>query len=161
MSDKMYDPYTGEEISIDDLISQAREQSESAPGMAFAQPEQPAVPQPAPQPAEDFPEEFMPDFGDAFDDYGVYDEPSVRLPQMGSYEVGGYEEPEDEELPYEPYDSEEEEAPPPKKPKRKHRRRFIPLFVKVLLYLVLVGVAACSAGWGASQADAPYFLQCF
>ena len=151
MSDKMYDPYTGDEISIDDLISQAKEQSESAPGMAFAQPEEAPAAQPAPQPVDDFPEEFMPDFGDAFDDYGVYNEPSVRLPQIGSYEVGGYEEPEEAEQAYEPYDYdvEEDEAPPPKKPKRKHRRRFIPLFVKVLLYLVLVGVAAVGLGYGA------------
>ena len=151
MSDKMFDPYSDEELSIDDLISQAKEQSESAPGMAFVQPEETPVyePQSVPQPADDFSEEFMPDFGDAFDDYGVYDEPSVHLPQMGSYEAGGYEDPEDEELSYEPYDSEEDDAPPPKKPKRKHRRRFIPLFVKVLLYLVLVGVAAVGLGYGA------------
>lgn len=160
MSDRMFDPYTGEEITIDDLISQAKEQSASAPGMAFAQPEEPAAPpqmpyaqSPAPQPAPpaqaDFPDEFMPDFGDAFDDYGVYDEPAVHLPQMGSYEAGGYEEPDYEEQPYEPYEDEGEDAPPPKKPKRKHRRRFVPLFVKVLLYLVLVGVAAVGLGYGA------------
>ena len=160
MSDRMFDPYTGEEITIDDLISQAKEQSASAPGMAFAQPEEPAAPsqmpyaqQPAPQPAPpaqaDFPDEFMPDFGDAFDDYGVYDEPAVHLPQMGSYEAGGYEEPDYEEQPYEPYEDEGEDAPPPKKPKRKHRRRFVPHFVKVLLYLVLVGVAAVGLGYGA------------
>lgn len=159
MSDKMYDPYTGEEITIDDLISQAKEQSESAPGMAFAEPEQPvpAVPTPAPapvhapQPADAVSDDFMPDFGDAFADYGVYDEPQVHLPQMGSYEVGGYEEQEyDPEEAYAGGDYDEaEEAPPPKKPKRKHRRRIIPLFVKVLLYLVLVIVAAVGLGYGA------------
>lgn len=153
MSDKKYDSYSDEDLSIDDLISQAKEQMDSAPGMAFSQPEPKAAPQPEVQPAsveDDFPEDFMPDFGDAFADYGVYDAPAVHLPQMGSYEVGGYEE-QDEALPesYLPEENEEDLAPPPKKPKRKHRRRIIPLFVKVLLYLVLVIVAAVGLGYGA------------
>ena len=154
MSEKMYDPYTGDEISIDDLISQAKEQSESAPGMAISQPEQPAPEPVAPVNAapEDPADDFMPDFGDAFADYGVYDEPVVHLPQMGSYEVGGYEEQEYyEEQDYAPQEDYDplEDAPAPQKPRRKHRRRLIPLFVKVLLYLVLVVVAAVGLGYGA------------
>ncbi len=140
MSDRNFE----EELSLDELIAQTKEQADSAPGEALLLEEELAVLE------EDFfeeapvsesqPEEpdFMPDFGDAFDDYGEYEElPPIPL---GDYEEGGY----DEEENY----SEEEDVPPPSKPKRKHTRRMIPLFVKVILYLVIVGVAAVGLGYG-------------
>lgn len=53
----------------------------------------------------------------------------------------------------EEYDGDEdydgEDAPRPAKPKDKRRKRVIPLFVKVLLYVVIVGLIALGLGYGA------------
>lgn len=49
----------------------------------------------------------------------------------------------------EAYDADGENAPPPAKPKEKGRKRIIPLFVKVLLYVVIVGLIAVGLGYGA------------
>lgn len=155
MSDKNYF-HEPEDISIDDLIAESKEQVESLPGEAVfgdedmemelqeqssAAPEekQPEVQQePLLQPEDD----FTPDFGDAFDDYGEYTE-SPAIP-MGDYEVGGYAEETDEEY----IQSLEDEEPPSQQPKRRHTKRVIPLFVKILLYIVIVGVAAVGLGYG-------------
>ena len=149
-----------DEPSIDELIADAKLhiQSEAGSIQGEFQTEQPAyeMPQPyyAPQqmpmypqtpngyvpqqpvyPQQPVQQEFEPDFGNAFADYGEYvAEPYTQAPQ----------EPYDEEL--QPPD--EESGPAPKKPKRNKKKRIVPLFVKVLLYLVLVGVAAVGLGYG-------------
>lgn len=136
MSDKNFE----NEMSLDELIAESRGQIESAPGEAVFL-EEDIYGQEDFLPAEEAVAEepdFVPDFGDAFDDYGEYEEPPVPL---GDYENGGYDDDE--------YDGEEEDVPPPGKPKRRHTRRIVPLFVKILLYLVIVGVAAVGLGYGA------------
>ncbi len=70
-------------------------------------------------------QEFVPDFGNAFADYGEYEDDDM--------EDGDFE----------------EELPPPGKPKRKSTKRIVPLFVKVLLYVVIVGLIAVGFGYGA------------
>ncbi len=150
MSDQNYNPSQEHELSLDELIADSKEQINSAPGEAVFSAEElqligEDLPLSEPSPKQEELEEkspeidFMPDFGDAFDDYGEYEEEPV-VP-LGDYEAGGYYEEEFEE-------AEEAGAPPPTKPKRKHTRRIIPLFVKVLLYLVIVGVAAVGLGYG-------------
>ncbi len=146
MSDRSFE----EELALDELIAQTKEQAGSAPGEALLMEEEPGLlegdffEEESPLEEEQTSEiqkaepDFIPDFGDAFDDYGDYEEiPPVPL---GDYEVGGYD---DEEAYFE-----DDDVPPPAKPKRKHTRRFIPLFVKVILYLVIVGVAAVGLGYG-------------
>ncbi len=155
-----------EEMSLDALIEETKQQIDAAPGELDAMPEeaysiaqeqplqmplseeQPSIPVQEQSQSVIAPQEepaaqeldFMPDFGDAFSDYGVYEQPL----QQDVISYGEYEE----------YDNEEEEAaeddvPPPEKPKRKTGKRFIPLFVKILLYVVIVGVISIGLGYGA------------
>lgn len=85
--------------------------------------------------------DFMPDFGDAFADYGEYPEDGQsRVPP----EDEAYDEAYDGECDDEAYD-----PAPPEKPKRKTTRRLVPFFVKVLLYVVIVGLIAVGFGYGA------------
>lgn len=95
---------------------------------------------PAPAEAPD----FIPDFGDAFADYGEYPE-EVQSPERDlSVDYGEAYDEEYDDFEEEPYDLE-----PPEKPKRKATRRIVPLFVKVLLYVVIVGLIAVGFGYGA------------
>lgn len=149
MSDQNLFP-NSEELSLDALIEETKHQIEAAPGeIADEDPaiivEEPSVFQPAPDlepeaepqsPVDD----FTPDFGDAFADYGEYVQPEEAIDSLGDYETD--EEDEEEE-------GETDTAPPPEKPKRKTGKRFIPLFVKILLYVVIVGVIAVGLGFGA------------
>lgn len=142
------DPAREPELSVDELIAQSLEQINSAPGEAVFSPEELYRTEEAPR-QQDLPQQqwsqpepqadFMPDFGDAFDDYGEY-HPQGELP-LGAYEPGGYDDAQDE------LDGEDDMLPPPR-PKRRHTRRIVPLFVKILLYLVIVGVAAVGLGYG-------------
>lgn len=154
----MSDNKNFEDMSLDALLEETRLQIDSAPGEAstfsgeepqFVQPEMPSVDQtqkfePVRSSAENVQDDFMPDFGDAFDDYGVYEQPSENPePKDEAYD--------DEEYDDEPYDDDiddEADEPKPKKPKRKTGKRFIPLFVKILLYVVIVGVIAVGIGYG-------------
>ncbi len=123
MSDLFYPGSDPDGQSIDELIAQTRQQLDE-----LDRRDAPATPEtecPAPE------EEFIPDFGAAFDDYGAYDE----LPA----------EDETDELPEE---LPEEERPALRKPKGRARRRLVPLFVKVLLYLVLTALIAVGLGYG-------------
>ena len=130
-----------EELSLDALLAEAKQQIDSAPGEMLQTGDEPSVSsQPQRSVAEPMPlvpqdEDFTPDFGDAFDSYGEYEEPNPT--DEGEYY--------DEELP----ENDEDDMPPPDKPRRKHRRRIIPLFVKVILYLVIVGLVAVGLGYGA------------
>lgn len=153
MSDKNDFYMPEEDLQLDELLADARQQMDSAPGEAFAQslpddelPQNDGVfpreemPQPdasfgsaSPLPPEQEPE-FVPDFGDAFDDYGEYDEYDASQPPLGDYLPDGEENEEEDSL--------------PEKPKRKKKRRIVPLPVKILLYIVLVGVAAVGLGYG-------------
>ncbi len=139
-----------DEPSIDELIADAKRhiaseagsmQEEFQPQADYGMQEPmyaPQEPMYAPQepiyaPQEPMPQEFEPDFGDAFADYGTYaPEVYANAPQEPYYEAP----------------QEEQDGPAPKKPKRNKKKRIVPLFVKVLLYLVLVGVAAVGLGYG-------------
>ena len=125
MSDRNYHPDPDfEDQSIDDLIAETKQQLDEMDRLDT--PETPATPAPA-APEDD----FTPDFGAAFDDYGEYEEPAPAEP---------------EEL----YDEEElEERPALRKPKSRKKKRLVPLFVKVLLYLVLTALIAVGLGYGA------------
>ena len=74
--------------------------------------------------------DFELDFGNAFDDYGEYDASAVNGERRGA-------------------PSEEDPGPLPAKPRRQRKKRIVPLFVKILLYLVLVSVSAVGLGYGA------------
>lgn len=145
MSDKFDDLYgSDEELSIDELIAETKQQLEQSPELPMddgdfpAQEELPPVQEPdyAPQQPDYAPQEpeFNPDFGAAFDDYGEYEDEQTPPAPLGDYQTD--EDPEsDDEL-------------PPEKPRRKAKRRIVPLFVKIALYLVIVGVAAVGLGYG-------------
>lgn len=123
MSEEKYDSLS--ELSIDELIAEARQDLERGTSI----PKEPLLPESLPPMEEPFsaqppvvPEEdFVPDFGSAFDDYGELEE----TPPAG-----------------------EEEDFPPEEPKRR-RKRIVPLFVKVVLYLVVVAVISVGLGYGA------------
>ena len=158
-----------DDLSLDELIAETKEQINAPPGEIGSQvdgedssapaPEGPSPENagPAPQPDE---HDFMPDFGDAFDDYGQYEMPQPESPPESYGEGSGYEEEngsqydeyaeeydEDYDENYEPEDG--DDAPPPKKPKRKTGKRIVPLFVKIIAYVVIVGVIAVGLGYGA------------
>lgn len=126
-----------EDLSVDDLIAEIKQQIDAEPDNAAEY----GVHEPLP--AEDTPElqplepDFMPDFGDAFKGYGEYEEP---VPE----EVV----PEEEYDDYEYDEEEDEDAPLPEKPKQKRTKRIVPLFVKVILYVVIVGLIAVGLGYG-------------
>ena len=127
MSDHYDDIYdSDEELNLDALLAEADQLLEEQPSD-----ESPDFPPPA---AEDT--DFTPDFGAAFDDYGEYEDDPLPAP------LGDYQTEEDD------YDDEDGDEPPPDKPKRKGKHRLVPLFVKVLLYLVIVGIAAVGLGYG-------------
>ncbi len=140
MSDHNFYPDRND-LSIDSLLEETRQQINAAPGELSSNPE---VPRQMPQatqkfvPVQSAQQDFTPDFGDAFADYGVYETPERA--QSAQH------------VPDDPYENEyppnDEETPRPKKPKRKTGKRIIPLFVKVLLYVVIVGVIAVGLGYG-------------
>ena len=79
------------------------------------------------EPRQDAPQDdFTPDFGDAFDDYGDYDD--------------GQDEPYPEEAPQRPRHAREQ-----KKPRR--RKRIVPLYLKLLIYIVIVSLVAVGGGF--------------
>ncbi len=142
-----------DEMSIDALLDETKMQIEAEPGEAGTmqehalqdEPEAPsndAEPFVLPQQELAQAEDFTPDFGSAFSDYGTYEEPQEPFPTEEQAT-----EPDEfyDEEPYEEIDS----LRRPKRPKRKTGKRFIPLFVKVLLYFVLVGVISVGIGYGA------------
>ena len=106
---------------------------------------------PAPTPRTDPAPAFEPDFGDAFHDYGTYS-PEVKRDLMAEELAGGFAfDPEDDGYDIDDDDDDYEDddyGPAPGKPKRRRRKRIIPLFVKVLLYIVLIGVGAVGLGYG-------------
>lgn len=116
--DRYFYPPEPNEPSVDELIAEARAQMESAPGELPT--EEP------PQPVAPLAEDFVPDFGAAFDDYGEYIEPEVE---------------DTEEL-------DDDEPAPPTKPKRKRKLRLVPMFVKVILYVVICGLISVGLGFG-------------
>lgn len=142
-----------DDLSIDTLLEETKMQIDAAPGEASSILHDDAMPRAAERrpsvsydtqeyvPVQNVPQQpaqpdFMPDFGDAFADYGVYEQPAEPM----------------EEYAQEDYEDElmtQDEDPKPKKPKRKTGKRIIPLFVKVLLYVVIVGVVAVGLGYGA------------
>ena len=127
MSDHHDDIYdSDEELNLDALLAETDQLLEEQPSD-----ESPEFPPPA---AEDT--DFTPDFGAAFDDYSEYEDDPLPTP------LGDYQTDEDD------YDDEDGDEPPPDKPKRKGKHRLVPLFVKVLLYLVIVGIAAVGLGYG-------------
>ena len=80
-------------------------------------------------PAADAPEEdFVPDFGDAFSDYGEYED--EYAPEEDDADEG---------------DADEEQTT--SKPKR--RKRIVPLYLKVLIYIVAVTLVSIGLGYAA------------
>ncbi len=77
-------------------------------------------------------EDFTPDFGDAFADYGEY---------RTNGQSARSDEPDEEEE----YD---DPLPELQAPKLMRKRRIMPLFVKVILYVVIVGLIAVGLGYG-------------
>ena len=71
-----------EDLSLDALLAEAKQQIDSAPGEMLQTGDEPSVSsQPQRSVAEPMPlvsqdEDFTPDFGDAFDSYGEYEEPN-------------------------------------------------------------------------------------
>lgn len=65
-------------------------------------------------------DDFNPDFGDAFDDYGEYDDEEAY--------------------------TEEPEVPQKKKPRRR-KKRIVPLFLKILIYIVAVSLISVGLGF--------------
>ena len=107
------------------------EESFAIPDEFFRVPEEPAPKPVVAEPAAQNPDEFELDFGSAFDDYGEYVAPDA------------------EEKPAVLPPDEADPGPMPKKPRRNRKKRIVPLFVKILLYLVLVSVSAVGLGYGA------------
>ena len=94
MSDKFDDLYgSDEELSIDELIAETKQQLEQSPELPMddgdfpAQEELPPVQEPdyAPQQPDYAPQEpeFNPDFGAAFDDYGEYEDEQTPPAPLG------------------------------------------------------------------------------
>lgn len=149
--------YSGSDgMSIDDLLEETKMQIDAPPGEAgtmldetiIYESEASAQHMDAPVEAPKAEEEFTPDFGDAFSDYGTYNDPNEPIDMIT-------ENPSDEEqfdaYSEDDFDLDELEDPlgPPKKPKRKTGKRIIPLFVKILLYVVIVGILSVGFGYGA------------
>ena len=121
--------------------------------------EPPVAPEPPVVPQEP---EFEPDFGNVFQDYGSYSQEQIP-PEELQYDgmvrdlpypeeerdPEDYDEEFDEDEDDEYYDEDDDKVgPQPKKPKRNKKKRIVPLFVKILLYVVLVGVGAVGLGYG-------------
>ncbi len=148
MPDRNY--YTNpDDLSIDSLIMETKMQIDAPAGEVTAMMDPPLYPneQRPPvgsdtqryEPVRDAQTDFMPDFGDAFADYGVYEQPQYPPEPQEYYEEDDYDD----------YGEAPDDAPKPKKPKRKTGKRIIPLFVKILLYVVIVGVLSVGLGYGA------------
>ena len=138
MSDRDY--YSElDNLSLDSLLEETRQQIDAAPGKLSSASEA-QVSQATQEfvPVQNTREEFMPDFGDAFADYGEYEAPAEPVPAPQ----------EPRRKPKAKKSKKNTEAPKPKKPRRKTGKRIIPLFVKVLLYVVIVGVIAVGLGYG-------------
>lgn len=123
--------------NIDDLISETKQQL----NMGREDVENDAQPA-EPQPQQ---EEFTPDFGNAFDDYGEYEMPQQEPEDTGD-DCDGYDGEYDDA--YDGGDGDYDDTPPIK-PSRRTTRRVVPLLVKILLYVVIVGVIAVGFGYGA------------
>lgn len=152
--DDIFDPKTPDDqldgFSVDELIADIRQHIDDEPdGEALPpaeellsqlpeeQPQRQKTPQWQEQPPQE--EDFTPDFGDAFKGYGEYVEP---VPEEPAPAEDDYDYEEDEE-------DDAEDAPPPEKPKQQRKKRIFPLFVKVILYVVIVGLIAFGLGYGA------------
>ncbi|MBQ2445910.1 MAG: endolytic transglycosylase MltG [Oscillospiraceae bacterium] len=137
------DPDLNEDPSLDELIRDVKEQIDRddvndymySPVNAYEYGGGGFMPEEAPVAPD--PEEFVPDLSEALRDYPDYEIPTAS------------EETEDYDEDYEDYDYEEEiSGPRPRKPKRNRKKRIVPLFAKILLYVVLVGVGAIGLGYG-------------
>lgn len=129
-----------DDFSVDDLIADIKQQIDDEPGNMEIPFEEEPLPQEAELPERSRQEDdFTPDFGDAFKGYGEYEEPVPEEPVAEEFE-------EDYEEDFE--EDDDEDAPPPEKPKQKRRKRIVPLFVKVILYVVIVGLVAVGLGFG-------------
>lgn len=148
MSDQFHTPEElSGDLSLDELLRDAKAQ------LGDDEPVEPAEPADAggaasAQPVSHSPaDDFTPDFGDAFDDYGEYNDAQEPLP------MGDYEDDYDGDYPEDDAGADDYEdgadAPPPQKPKRRTTKRVVPLFVKILLYVVIVGLIAVGFGYGA------------
>lgn len=135
--------FPDDDTSVDELISDIKQQIDPESEEVGFHPEEDLLP----VDEADVPElpelqqqepDFIPDFGEAFKDYGEYEEP-----------VPEDTDPEDEYDNYEYDEDDDENAPPPEKPKQKRTKRIVPLFVKVILYVVIVGLIAVGLGYGA------------
>ena len=148
------DPDLKDSPSLDDLLRDVKEQLGEDEEMGYLYDTEASrnpygavdgydLPEPElpPEPA------FEPDFGDAFADYGSYGREEEIPREAPCYEEEGeeadfcYED--DQEEP-----EDEDEGPFPKKPRRNRKKRIVPLFVKILLYLVLTSVGAIGLGYG-------------
>ena len=144
MADQNFYPADGfgdDEPSVDELLASARRDA------AAQNPAQTSVPAYGGNDAGAADDAFTPDFGDSFADYGEYRPEQEAAPQEQPPEPEDYDE-ED----YDAYDDESDDnsdAPAPKKPKRRRVNRVMPLFVKVILYVVIVGLIAVGLGYGA------------
>ncbi len=156
----------GLEPSLDELLAEAKIDIDAAPGELIVPEEatadaapfypaadvpdapSPAMPEPAglqpeseaadPSLAPPLPHEFEPDFGDAFADYGEYE---AQHPPLGDYVEDLPPDAEENALPL-------QEPTPPDAPRQKKNRRLVPLLVKAVLYVVIVGLIAVALGYG-------------
>lgn len=136
----MSEHYNGFDPELDALLEESRRQANSAPGQ---------INEPVPPAAAQEEAEFTPDFGDAFVGYGTYEAPVANEGAPAEAYDNSYDEGYDEEYYDEDYEDERGEAVPTiQKPRRKKRKRIVPLFVKILLYLVIVGLVAVGSGYG-------------
>ncbi len=167
-------PKEASELSIDDLLADAKAHLEAdgaieqepshyepelpyAPDYGYEEAAEPQVyDQPYPQENLGFEQEAY-----AQAPYGYEQEPYAQAPygyeqesygevpyryQEEAYREAAYGDEEDQ------WEEEDEDVfdpgPMPKKPKSKRKKRIVPLFVKILLYVVLVGVASVGLGYG-------------
>lgn len=125
-------PEDGE--SIDDLIAEMKQLSDEpetqeqptdegyyeVETQKDTVPESDAVPQ----------DEVSPNYGEVYEDYGDYEEQDDGEDVLPEEEAPG------------------EDAPPSAKPERRRKKRIVPLFVKVILYVVLTVLVAVGLGYG-------------
>lgn len=135
--------FQDEAFSVDDLIADIKQQIDADPGEIALPYEAAPLPQEGQPELQELPpqEDFVPDFGDAFKGYGDYEDPEPEAPVPE--DAYAYDEAEDEDC-----EDDAEDALPPEKPKQKRRKRIVPLFVKVILYVVIVGLVAVGLGFG-------------
>lgn len=139
------DFFNPEDLSLDTLLEETKQQINSVPGEAMTPIDDVTLYRPVDEAdlyrAEEAPspevEDFEPDFGNAFADYGEYEEPESTEPTENFED----DDPGD--------DTAAQEDDPADKPKRSTGKRLIPLFVKIILYVVIVAVSAVGIGYGA------------